>query len=547
MDEIEVRLDGKAMRVAKGSRLLDIVKGTEQDPVAGARVEGMNMSLRETVQMDATIESIHLSEKDGRRIYRKTLCFLLSYASSVIAPERVLILGHSLGDGFYFSYKDGGKPDTERLREVMEKAVADDLPVEIVTLASDEALSYARARKLEETERLLETRNDPVYRFAVLSGCMEVYYEPLLPSCSLLTIWELREYEDGLLLRYPLGADPGRIASPFRDNKKLFSVFCREKQSARILGVSCLGDLNRKVAEGSIEETIRLSEYLARRKVSDIAKEIAGRGQVKAVFISGPSSSGKTTFSMKLSDELRVLGLNPVKLSLDDYYLNGKDIPLDENGEQDFEVLESLDLPLFQSQMDALVNGEEVYPPVHYFKEQLTVLGDKPLRLKESDVLVIEGLHGLNPALCPDFPKEKAFRVYISALTQVNLDTRSRISTTDNRILRRLVRDNRTRGISATETLSRWPSVERGEQKNIFPYQGMADVMINSSMEYELAVLSAHAIPLLRSVRKESGSAYTLARRLLEFLSLINPVPDTMVPPDSIIREFIGGSVYHAL
>lgn len=544
MDKITVRLDGKEITTDKGIRLIDLITGND---AAGARMEGLNLSLRETVEGSVSIETIPLDSKDGRRIYRKTLCFLLSYASSVIAPERVLIIGHSLGDGFYFRYRDGGKPDTERLRKVMEKAVEDGLAVNLVTLTSDEALSYARAKQLDETVSLLETRNDPVYRFAELGGCMEVYYEPLLPSCAKLTIWELRDYEDGLLLRYPLGENPGHISSPFKDNQKLFSVFAREKQSARILGLSCLGDLNRKIAEGTIEDTIRLSEYLSRRKISDIAKSIVERGSVKAVFISGPSSSGKTTFSMKLSDELRVRGLNPIKLSLDDYYLDAKDIPLDENGEMDFEVLESLNLPLFQSQLGTLLEGGEVHPPVHLFKEQVTLLREETLRLADEDVLIIEGLHGLNPRLCPDFPRERAFRVYISALTQVNLDTRSRISTTDNRILRRMVRDNRTRGISATDTLLRWPSVERGEKKNIFPYQNMADVMINSSMEYEMAVLAPHAIPLLRSVKKESGSAYTLARRLLEFLSLVHPVSDTLVPPDSIVREFIGGSVYHAL
>ena len=547
MELIEARIDGETKTIEKDARLLDILPHDSSDPVVGARVGGLCLSLRERAQAGVDIESIRLSSKEGRRIYRKTLCFLLSYASSVIAPERVLVIGHSLGDGFYFRYKDGGKPDTERLRKVMKQAVSDDLAVELVTLTSDEALGYAKSRQLEETVKLLESRNDPVYRFARISGCMEVYYEPLLPSTSLLTIWELRDYEDGLLLRYPRSEEPDRVTEPFIDNKKLFSVFCKDKQSANILGLSCLGDLNLRIADGTIEETIRLSEYLSRRKISDIAKAIYDRGEVKAVFISGPSSSGKTTFSMKLSDELRVLGLNPIKLSLDDYYLDGKDIPLDENGEKDFEVLESLNLPLFQSQMADLLEGKPVHPPVHYFKEQLTVLREDELRLGKTDVLILEGLHGLNPRLCPDFPDSKAFRIYISALTQVNLDSRSRISTTDNRILRRLVRDNRTRGLSATETLARWPSVERGEKKNIFPYQNRADVMMNSAMEYELAVLSPHAIPLLRSVRKESGSAYALARRLLEFLSLVHPVPDTLVPPDSIVREFIGGSVYHAL
>ena len=362
-----------------------------------------------------------------------------------------------------------------------------------------------------------------------------------------LKLWELREYEDGLLLRYPQSRSPYSLL-PFTDNPLLFSVFKENKEYASILGISSIGELNAKIARGEIQKTILLAEALQRRRISDISRMIKQREKVKAVFIAGPSSSGKTTFSLKLSDELRVDGYTPLKISLDDYYLTSDKIPLDENGERDYEVLESLDLDLLGKQLTALLNGEEVHLASFSFKEKKTTFREKSVRMDENTILVVEGIHGLNPHLIPrTIPEESIFRVYISALTEVNLDTRSRISTTDNRILRRMIRDNRTRGFDASETLSRFPSVERGEKNHIFPFQNNADVMINSALEYELGVLRPYAIPLLRSVGKENKEAYATAERLLDFLEFIFPIPSEYVPEDSLLREFIGGSVYGAI
>ena len=362
-------------------------------------------------------------------------------------------------------------------------------------------------------------------------------------------------------------AEPGTETSPFKIVQKGPVIVCvdfraplfgllerlemaREIENAEAVIVAChsvFRDLNRQISEGTITETIRLTEALQRKRIAAIASAVAEKKTIKAVFIAGPSSSGKTTFSMKLTDELILHGYSPIRLSLDDYYLPGDLVPVDENGEKDFDVLESLDIPLFREQFSDLVNGKEIHPAEHSFKEKKTVLLDKTLKMDEDSILIIEGIHGLNPALIGDFPEEKIFRVYISALTQVNLDTRSRISTTDNRILRRMIRDSRTRGIPAAETLRRWPQVERGEKNNIFPFQNNADIMINSALEYELSVLVTYAIPLLRSVRREEGEAYALSRRLLAFLDLVYPLPDDAVPPDSILREFIGGSIYGAI
>ena len=518
MEKIIVRIDGTEMTTGTGTELLGLVDRYSinymDNPIAAAYVNGSIVSLREKLEGNAEIKTIRTISPEGKRIYRKSLCFLLCYASALIAPDRTLIIGHSLGDGFFFRYRDGHKPDTEKLRKAMEDAVRDNLPIDLVTLTAEEALKYSEDRHLEETKKLLLTENGSEYRFARLGTCYEMYYEPMLPSAGYIGLWEV-----------------------FSENKRISSV----------LGIESLGDLNMKIADGSITETIRLSESLQRQRIVSIARAIKEKGTVKAVFIAGPSSSGKTTSSMKLTDELRLLGYDPIRLSLDDYYLSEKDIPLDENGEKDFDVLHSLDIPLFRSQLTDLAEGREIHPAVHSFREKKTVLSDETLKMEENSILIIEGIHGLNPALIAGFPEEMVFRVYISALTQVNLDTRSRISTTDNRILRRMVRDARTRGITASETLRRWPQVERGEKNNIFPFQNNADVMINSALEYELPVIATYAIPLLKSVKKEDGEPYAVARRLLEFLSIVYPLPSDIVPPDSTLREFIGGSIYGAI
>ncbi len=549
MADITVRLNGKEITVPFGTRILDLIDGNcryADDPIAGAVVNGIQMSLQEVLKGNADIETYTVTSSYGKRAYRKTLCFLLSYASSKIAPERNLIIGHSLGDGFYFRYRDDNPPETERLYKEMKRAVAANIPIAIRSIPEEEALGYARRRGLLETEKLLVTRNSPIYKVAEAEDCIELYYEPLLPSFGYLELWELREYQKGLLLRYPQQRNPFAL-SPFADNPLLFSVFHKSRETAAILGIESLGSLNAKVADGSIKETIRLSEALYRKSIMEVGIRIKEKGTVKAVMIAGPSSSGKTTSSMKLCDELRIHGYDPIKLSLDDYYLPGDQIPLDEDGEKDFDVLESLDLELFDQQLKALTAGESIHLAEHDFAEKTTSFRKESTRMKENSILVIEGIHALNPKLTSGFPDEMLFKVYISALTQINLDTRSRISTTDNRILRRMVRDARTRGLSPVETLTRWPSVERGEKNNIFPYQNNADALINSALSYELSILVTYAVPLLRSVRREDGPAYTTARRLLGFLNLVHPMPDDDVPSDSILREFIGGSLFGAI
>lgn len=515
----------------------------KDNPPVAAIVNGELKSLMDEIPQNAHIETVKLFSPLGRRVYRKTLCFLLCYASSVLFPERSLVIGHSLGDGYYFSYRNKEKPDVAKLKAVMKAAIKDDMNINIVTITSDDALYYAKSKNLTETEKLLSSRNDGSYRFSKLGTCMEMYYEPMLPSTKYLEVWDLIEYEDGLLLRYPQSRNDFELM-PFENHPLLFSVFSQNKKLAGQIDLQSLGALNEKQTQGHIEEIIMFAETMQRRRFAEIGKMILDKEKVKIVFIAGPSSSGKTTSSLKLCNELKLNGYAPLKISMDDYYLPYDEVPVDENGEKNFEVLESLNLELFRTQIASLLKGEEVHLSSFSIKEQQHHFRRESVRMTDKTILVIEGIHGLNPDLLPDIDRDVCFKIYISALTQLNLDSRSRISTTDNRILRRLVRDYRTRGISAVDTLSRWPSVERGEKRFIFPFQNNADVMINSALEYEIGVLSTYATPLLRSVKKEDGSAYTTARRLLSFLKLVYPIPSESVPNDSLLREFIGGSVY---
>ena len=345
-----------------------------------------------------------------------------------------------------------------------------------------------------------------------------------------------------MLLRYPDSVEIRKIRTT-PDNPKLFSVFEEYKQWGRILGVSNISQMNRRVTDGSVGQYIRLLESLQRKKLYSLADEITRR-QAKSVFISGPSSSGKTTFSKKLCEQLSLMGYIPIQISLDDYYKRREDVPLGEDGKPDFECIDALLIDDFKKNMEDLFNNQEVFLPTWNFITQERTHRQKGAKLDEYSVLVIEGIHALNPVFTDCVPKDSVFKIYISALTQLTMNNHNRISTTDTRILRRIIRDHRTRGTSATKTLAMWASVVAGERKHIFPFQNNADVMFNTSLDYEIGVLSTYAVPLLSEVTPESGGAYTDARRLLSFLKHVNTIPADFVPSDSLLREFIGGSDY---
>ena len=554
MEKVCMICSGKEHMVTRGTSArealgLPSAPVYEDDPVVAVLVNGEFKNLHYSlVHRKTTLEPIKLFSPLGKRVYRHSICFLLSYAASKLYPESHLEIGHSLGDGFYFRFTDKAVADEDisKLTAIMEEAVSKKLPIHKEKLPYPEAVETFTGRTFKHTAELLATRNDGDITAYSLDGFIDISYEPLVTNTSVLSLWKLQKYEEGMLLRYPQSRDFKQL-NKFQDNPLLFSVFKRSAVENHILKVGSLGQLNSTILSGKTSELIQLSEAMFNARVQEIANDIASRGSIKAIFIAGPSSSGKTTFSLKLSQQLQIRGLNPIKISLDDYYFTRDLVPVDEDGNKDYEVLEALDLDFFRGNLSELIYNGETLLPHFSFKENARHMAEQATVMDKSSVLIIEGIHGLNPTLAPDLDPGLCYKIYISALTSIIIDDHNRISTTDNRIIRRTVRDFRTRGVKTEETLSMWPSIERGEKNHIFPHQNNADAMINSSMPYELAALTPYALNLLRSVKPNAGMAYATARRLLKFLELIYTIPADDIPRDSITREFLGGSVFGAV
>lgn len=554
MEKVTVLYEGKTYQVERGVSVREFLKAPDKpeyqdNPVIGALINGEFKSLHYSlIYRSTTIEAIRLFSPLGKRIYRHSICFLLSYAAACLFPQHHLEIGHSLGDGFYFEFTDSkaAKEEIEALSSFMKETANKALPITREKIPYPEAAEIFSKEAFRHTYQLLDTISDGDITIYTLGKYYDMAYEPLVYNTSALAIWDLRQYEDGMLLRYPQSNQFSAI-KPFADNPLLFSVFRKTSSDNKILKCESLGDLNRIILNGKAGELIQLSEAMFNARIFDTAEKIHSRGTVKAVFISGPSSSGKTTFSLKLAQQLRVLGYDPIKISLDDYYFTRELVPVDDEGKKDYEALEALDLSFFRQNLHDLIENGKTLLPSFSFKENKRYMREEETVMYPSSILIIEGIHGLNPALTPELDPSLCFKIYISALTSMIIDDHNRISTTDNRMLRRLVRDNRTRAIPTEDTLSMWPSVERGEKNHIFPYQNNADVMINSAMPYELSALAPQAMNLLRSVKPESGYAFATARRLLKFLELICTIPATEIPADSITREFLGGSIYESV
>lgn len=544
----------EALRIAAGddSSLAALLKSTgyHDDPVVAVLSNHELLPLSGRLRADCSLVPVRLFSGHGKRVYRHSICFLLSRAAHELFPGRRLVIGHSLGDGYFFSFDDMRTvpaSDIEKLSGRMKEIVAAAEPVENIHLSYQQAVDYFDAMGFTQTRGILEYRNDPLISLYRSGSYVDIAYEPLVYNTSIMELWELKPYGSrGMLLRYPRSVDFHTLL-PWRDNPLLFSVFTEYKDRGMIQGVSSLGELNKVCGTGDIRSFIRLAETLQESKISAIAEQIHRKKTVRAVFIAGPSSSGKTTFAQKLGIHLQVAGYSTIKVSLDNYYVPRELVPLDEYGERDYEALEALDTEGIRRDITALCRGESVVLPRFSFKDNKRYTDGPVTTADKSTLLVIEGIHGLNPALRTGLEENQVFRVYISALTQLNLDDHNRISTTDNRILRRLVRDQRTRHVDAKVTLSMWASVERGERTHIFPYQNNADAMLNSALDYELGVLAPFAEPLLRAVKPQDGTAYTTARRLLAFLKNAYPIQESLVPGDSLLREFIGGSEFHAV
>jgi uridine kinase len=487
-----------------------------------------------------------LASRVGAGIYRRSLCFLAAIAARQVFPGRRLILGHSLGRGYLY-YFDGQSEvsarDLQALGACLRELSSQKLPIRRQVIAYEEALRYFQEANQPDTVLLLKNRNDPKVPVYFCGDFMDLAHAPLAADTGLVSVFELTPYPPGFLLRYPAWNRPERIGR-FQENPVLAAIYREYKDWGKILGVSCVGHLNDLIAARRVREFIQVAEALHDKKIALIADRISERRDtVQVVLVAGPSSSGKTTFSKKLAVQLRVLGRNPVILAQDDYFVPRELTPRDAQGNYDFESLKAIDVPLLNRQLLALQAGQEVEIPHFDFHTGQRRPEGVRLQLPGRAVVILEGIHCLNDELTPDIPAPGKFKIYVSALTQLNLDDHNRISTTDNRLLRRIVRDNQFRGRAAGGTLSMWQSVRNGEDRNIFPFQNTVDSAFNSALDYELAVLKVYAEPLLKTVKPDHPQFHE-ALRLLSFIENFAPIPPGWVPDYSILREFIGESAF---
>jgi len=513
------------------------------NPVVAALVNNTLRELPFPITGDATVRPIFMASSDGLRVYQRSLSFLLIAAARELFPRARITIDHSLTDGF-FCQVEGREPftpgDLAAIEARMREIVALDEPIVKHQMPVAEAQALFREQGYDDKVRLLSFRQKDHVSIYTLRGVRDYFYGYMVPSTGYLRHFGLQHYPPGFILRFPTPAQPTGLI-PFQDSPGLASMFSEYSEWMEVMGVADVGSLNQAIRGGRIDEVILVAEALHEQRISAIAQRIAEqRGTTRLVLIAGPSSSGKTTFAKRLMVQLLAHGIRPIALGLDDYFVNREETPLDEFGEYDFETLEALDLPLFNQQLLDLMAGREVTLPRYDFLTGTRIEGDT-VAIGPDDVILAEGMHGLNPALVPNIPPEACFRIYASALTQLNIDHHNRIPTADTRLLRRIVRDDQYRGYAAQETIARWASVRRGEARYIFTHQENADAMFNSSLVYELAVLKPLVEPLLREV--DPGTLeYVEAKRLLAFLEWFLPYPSERVPDNSILREFVGGS-----
>ena len=552
MLQIYCKNNNSTREFPEGSSLLDIYNGFNlampYGPVS-AKVNNKVESLDFRVYYNKDIEFLDITSSSGMRTYVRSLFFILVKAVEELYPQGSISLEHPISKGYFCKLhidRTIGLDDVQRIKQKMQEIIAADIPYTRTESHTEEVVRLFEKRGMMDKARLLDTYGQLYSYYYQLGDTVDCYYSSLVPSTGYIRLFDIVKYYDGLLLRIPSRENPTKLEEVVKQEKML-EVFQEYHRWNQILGISTVGDLNVACNEGHATDLINVSEALQEKKIAQIADEITHRDQdgkrVKLVLISGPSSSGKTTFSKRLSIQLMTNGLKPYPISLDDYFVNRNDTPLDENGKHDFESLYAVDLPFFEEQLSTLLNGGEVELPRYNFTTGKREMSGKKLRIDEHMILIIEGIHALNPALTPHIPNENKYKVYVSALTTILLDNHNYIPTTDNRLLRRIIRDYKYRNYSAEETIARWPSVREGEEKWIFPYQETADAMFNSALLFELAVLKDYVEPILRKVPNNCPE-YSEAHRLLRFLAYFVSVPDKEIPPTSLLREFLGGSSF---
>ena len=546
--QIRIRNNNEVVKTPMGSTLEEIYQLSglkmEHGPYS-ARVNNKIEGMHYRVFNHKDVEFLDITSSSGNRCYTRSLFFVLCKAAHDLYPNCKVWIDIPVSNGYYV-YLDIERPvtldDAGAIRRRMQEIIDAALPIHRHETTTEEAIQmfkelnqWSKVKLLDSTGRLYTTYYD-------IDGYKDYYYGALLTNTSQLYLFGLEKYYDGLLLRLPSPKHPDELGAMTHQDK-MFGIFKEHHQWQDILGLRTIGDLNEIVKQNHFSELIMISEALQEKKIAIIADEIKRRSNLRLVLIAGPSSSGKTTTCKRLSVQLAVNGIKPIGISLDDYFLDRDKTPRDEKGDYDFENLHALNLPLLNEQLTALFRGEEVELPRYDFPTGTSQKSGRKLRLKENEILVVEGIHALNPELTSQIPEEQIFRIYASALTTILLDNHNYIPTTDNRLLRRIIRDHKYRAVTAQETIRRWPSVRAGENKWIFPFQENADAMFNTAMLFELAVIKSQAEPLLEQV-PENCLEHAEAYRLLKFLHYIKPIPETQIPPTSLIREFLGGSSF---
>ena len=549
--QIRCKNNKKTQKVAIGSTLFDIFSeiGLEMShgPISckvNNKVEGMHYR----VYNSKDLEFLDMTSSSGSRAYTRTLFFVLCKAVKDIFPASPdVIIDIPVSNGFYVDVRLGKELTEEevgKLRNRMQEIIDAHMPIRRYMVPTEDAIALFQEKGDVEKVKLLKTSGSIYTTYYKIGDYVDYYYGTLLTNTSELYLFGLEKYYDGMLLRIPSLKNPDQLGEITRQDK-MFDIFKEHHRWQDIIGIRTVGDFNQAVTAGFSTDIINISEALQEKKIAQIAEDIAQRKGVKLVLLAGPSSSGKTTSCKRLSIQLAVNGLKPLQISLDDYFVDRDKTPKDESGEYDYESIYALDLKLINEQFNALFRGEEVELPKYDFQSGKSKRSGKKLKMNDHNVLVVEGIHALNPELTSQIPDEQIYRVYASALTTILLDNHNYIPTTDNRLLRRIIRDNKYRGVSAQETIHRWPSVRAGENKWIFPFQENADAMLNTAMLYELAVIKMQAEPLLQQV-PENCEEYAEAYRLLKFLKYFKGIPYNNLPPTSLLREFLGGSSFHS-